>query len=119
MKLRLPTAFLCASTLAFLTGCASLPPPPNRAPRANAVATITYVEHMEDGKYAYVVTFPTPDSIALDQDGAPITHVKTTRHNVKAPLLSQSLRVRYLRAEPSDFKILDPIRFEAAVPATP
>jgi len=106
-------------SIVFLTGCTSQPPPQNRAPRSDTIASVTHVEHMEGGKYAYMLSFPAPDSIALDTEGKPVTRVEATRHALKPPLLNQTLRIRYLREEPTDFTLLDPLQFDTAAPHSP
>lgn len=107
---RLAAGLLLLITLA---GC-NTPPPHSRqrVPWAETTATISLVEHVDAGEYAYIISYQAPESIALDRDNKPLKSIQMGRASKREPVNGQTLRIQYMRQEPTTFRYVDKMKLK-------
>ena len=103
----------CTLLLVTLAGCQTPPPHTrDRAPWAETTATISMVEHVDVGQYGYIISYPAPDSIALDRDNKPLKSIQMGRSSSREPVDGQTLRILYMRQDPTTFRTVDTMKFK-------
>lgn len=97
----------------FVTSCKEPSSPAKDKAWADTTGTVTTVEGFE-GKYAYTIEYPIPESTAINANREKITG-SISQHGLEAkkPVLHQKIPMQYLKEEPIIFKLLQSMKYES------
>jgi hypothetical protein len=89
---------------------------------AETKGTIMNVTRLDDGTYAYTLTYTSDQSTAHNSDGEKITGPLSQHGSkIRQPVDGQTIRMRYLREEPIIHELLEDMKYVNAIvaPASP